>query len=307
VSAGEPSKQTWTVLELLRWTTAHFEALGLETPRLDAECLLAHSLGVPRLRLYLDFDKPLAPEERAGFRELVVRRARERVPVAHLVGQREFWSLPIRVSSAALVPRPDTETLVSVALDALPEGELVRILELGTGTGAVALALASERPRAVLVASDLAQEALNLAQENAEVLGMRERIHFVRGRWAEALRGGAFDCVVSNPPYLAESEREGLAPELAYEPAAALYAGPAGTEALEELCREAPRLLAPGGTVALELAPHQAPEVAKWLEEGGLVTRRHADLAGRTRVVTGRAAGPTPAATGRAAGGSRAS
>jgi len=301
-SRAEPTK-VWTVLDLLRWTTEHFEGLGIETPRLDAECLLAHALGVERLRLYLDFEKPVMEAERAGFRELVVRRARERVPVAHLVGQREFWSLPIRVRPTALVPRPDTETLVGAALELLPQqDERVRILELGTGTGAVALALAHERPGAAVFAGDLSREALNLAQENAEVLGMPERIAFFQGSWAEAVRGAGFHCVVANPPYLADSERDSLAPELAHEPDSALFAGPRGTEALEALCREAPRLLVPGGGIALELAPGQAPAVSEWLEAAGFETRRHSDLAGRTRVVTGHRPAPAGTGTGRAAG-----
>ena len=284
------SREIWTVLDLLTWTTEHFQGLGIETARLDAECLLAHALGVERLRLYLDFDKPVMEAERAGFRELVVRRGRERLPVAHLLGQREFWSLPLKVNADVLVPRPDTEALVSAALELLGDKrDPVRILDLGTGSGAVALALASERPAASVFAGDLSQAALNLAQENAEVTGMPGRIHFFRGRWAEALRGGRFDCVVANPPYLADAERGGLAPELRHEPDGALFAGPRGTEALEELCRVAPTLLAPGGAVALELAPDQAPAVSQWLEEAGLQTGRRRDLAGRIRVVTGRA------------------
>ncbi|HEY5657954.1 MAG TPA: HemK/PrmC family methyltransferase, partial [Myxococcota bacterium] len=146
----------WTVLDLLRWTTGHLTDRGIESARLDAECLLAHALGVERLRLYIDFDKPVSGPERDAFRELVRRRAGDRVPVAQLVGRKEFWSMPLRVTRDVLAPRPETETLVAAALDLLPDSASPsRVLDVGTGSGAVALAIARERPRAVITATDL--------------------------------------------------------------------------------------------------------------------------------------------------------
>ncbi len=294
-AAGADRDRIWTVLELLRWTTGHFEKLGIETPRLDAECLLASALGVDRMRLYIDFEKPVMDEERAVFRDLVRRRAGERIPVAHLLEQREFWSLPLRVTPDVLVPRPDTETLVSAALELLPDPEApARVLDLGTGSGAVALALARERPAAVITATDISIKALKIAQENAETLGMATRIRFLRGDWTDALRG-AWDCVVANPPYLALAERDGLAPELAHEPDRALFAGATGLEALDLLCREAPRLLGPQGGVAFEIGPDQAPAVSERLRAAGLTPAVRRDLAGRDRVVMGRAEAGTSA------------
>jgi release factor glutamine methyltransferase len=275
---------------LLRWTTDYFAECGIESPRLDAECLLAHALGVDRMRLYLDFDKPASPSERAAFRDLVRKRAAERVPVALLIGAKEFWSLPIRVTSDVLSPRPDTETLVSAALELLPEPEMeARVLDLGTGSGAVALAIAKERPKARVTATDLSAEALTIAEKNALVLSMSDRIRFVQGHLFEPVEGEKFELVVSNPPYLAESESSELAPELAHEPKMALFAGPDGLAVLRELVAGVTRFLAPGGGFAVELAPAQAPIVAQWCREAGLLdVRSHRDLADRLRVVSAR-------------------
>jgi release factor glutamine methyltransferase len=281
---------SWTVVELLRWTADHFAARGIDTPRLDAECLLAHALGTSRLRLYLDFDKPVTGAERAAFRDLVRRRAGERVPVALLVGEKEFWSLSLRVTPDVLVPRPETETLVAAALDLLPGRDAPwRVLDLGTGSGAVALAIARERPGAVITATDVSAEALNIAQENAERLGMAERIRFRQGDGPGPVWGETFDLVVSNPPYVAERDRDRLAPELRHEPALALFAGEDGLTLLTRWIDAAPRLLAPGGGLALEHGADQSEAVARCCLEAGLALPvTHRDLGGRLRVVTAR-------------------
>jgi release factor glutamine methyltransferase len=294
MTAPKAKSRTWTILELLRWTTQYFAERRIETPRLDAECLLAFALGVDRMRLYLDFDKPASPEERDAFRECVRRRADERVPVAQLVGGKEFWSLPLLVTADVLSPRPDTETLVVAALERLPERDSdARILEIGTGSGAVALAIAHERPRARITATDVSPVALKVAERNARELGLEARIEFAEGSLFGPVVGRRFELVISNPPYIAESERSQLAPELAHEPEVALFAGPDGLAVLRELVADAAAFLAPGGGFAVELAPDQAPTVAHWLREAGLsdvVT--HRDLAARPRVVSAR--GPRP-------------
>ncbi|HXK21530.1 MAG TPA: peptide chain release factor N(5)-glutamine methyltransferase [Myxococcota bacterium] len=287
------ARRAWTVLELLRWTTGHFSERGIESARLDAECLLAHALGTTRLRLYLDFEKPVEEAERAGFRELVRRRVAERVPVSQLVGRKEFWSLSLRVTRDVLTPRPETETLVAVALELLPPkgGAPPRVLDLGTGSGAIALALASERPDAAIVATDLSQEALKVAQQNAEELGMAERIRFAQGDGFAAVVGQRFDAVVSNPPYLDPSERSQLPPELSHEPGSALFAGTGGLELLRRIASEAPSWLESGGALILEHAPDQAQAVARACSEAGLTEiGLRLDLGGKPRVTTARRA-----------------
>jgi release factor glutamine methyltransferase len=288
-AAGERSPSGWTVLALLRWTTDHFARLGIDTARLDAECLLASALGVDRMRLYLDFEKPVTEAERGTFRELVRRRGGARVPVAQLLGRKEFWSLPLRVTPAVLVPRPETETLVEAALAWLPADRPAAVLDVGTGSGAVALAIARERPLARVTATDISAAALEIARQNADELGMAERVRLVEGEGFAPVAGESFDVIVSNPPYVAESQRSSLPPELAHEPEAALFAGPDGLRVLRQLTAGVSSVLAAGGGFAVELAPEQAPTVADWCRDAGLLdVRTLRDLAGRPRVLAAR-------------------
>jgi release factor glutamine methyltransferase len=287
------ARASWTILELLRWTTEHFAKQGIESPRLDAECLLAHALGVDRLRLYVEFDKPLAPAERAGFRELVRRRAEQRVPVAQLIGRKEFWSLPLAVTADVLTPRPETETLIEAALELAPERDAeLAILDIGTGSGAIALALASERPKAKVTATDLSAAALAVARANAERLELSGRVRFLEGSLFEPVAGERFDLVVSNPPYLAKEAAASRPPELAHEPPQALFADEQGFAVLRALAQGVAAHLRPGGGAAFEVSPEQADRVAGWCREAGLLeVARHRDLARRVRVVSGRAPG----------------
>jgi release factor glutamine methyltransferase len=281
-------RKTWTVLELLRWTTQHFAAKGIDTARLDAELLLAFALGVDRLRLYLDFEKPVLDEERARFRALVRRRGEERVPVAYLTGVREFWSLPLAVTPDVLIPRPDTETLVEAVVARLARRAApLAVLDLGTGSGAIALALAKEWPEARVTATDLSDAALAVARKNAEALGLADRVRFASGDLFAAVADGRFDVIVSNPPYVPEADAAGLAPELGHEPALALFAPGDGSALLRRIAREAPARLAPGGLLALELAPAQAADVTQCLRDAGFEQlAEHRDLAGRVRALS---------------------
>jgi len=280
----------WTVLELLDWTKAYFAEKGIDSPRLDAEVLLAHALSVERMGLYLDFDKPVAAPERAAFRALVKRRAEERIPVAYLVGEKEFWSLALAVSPDVLVPRPDTEVLVEAILARCPDTEAeLRILDLGTGSGAIALALASERPKAHVVATDRSEAALGVARANAQRHGLAGRVRFVAGDAFEPVAGERFDVVASNPPYVARQDAPQLAPELAHEPREALFADADGTALLRTIAAEAAGVLVPGGWLGVELAPAQGQRMTEWLERGGFESvEAHRDLGGRVRALTAR-------------------
>ncbi len=287
------AERVWTVLDLLRWTTDHFTSRGIDTARLDAEVLLAYALECDRLRLYLDCEKPVEETERGRFRELVQRRADERIPVALLTGSREFWSLSFEVTQDVLVPRPETETLVTAALERLPDTEAeLRVLDVGTGSGAVALALAAERPKARVVATDLSAAALAVAGRNAERLGLADRVAFAEGDLFEPLAGERFDLVISNPPYIGRGEADSLAPELRHEPESALYAGADGLEVLRRLVAEASDYLEAGGVLALEIDPRQAPALLQLCSDAGWRdVRTHRDLAGRERAVSALAGG----------------
>jgi release factor glutamine methyltransferase len=287
---GDDGARIWTILELLRWTTDHFTRKGIDSARLDAECLLAHALGTTRLKLYVDFEKPVLPDERAGFRDLVKRRANERVPVSQLIGEREFWSLNFKVTSDVLTPRPDTETLVEGALQRLPDpSHPYRVLDVGTGSGAIALALAHERPEALVTATDISSAALQIARENADQLQVGERLRVLEGDLFGPVENEQFDLIVSNPPYLAKSSPKAFPPELDHEPEVALFGGDDGYEVLRRLVAGVFEMLAPGGFVLVEIDPGQAGTIAQWFSEAGLVevdTLR--DLAKRPRVVAAR-------------------
>lgn len=276
----------WTSLEVLDWTRSHFEKKGLESPRLDAEVLLAHVLGLKRVMLYARFDQPLHPEELTRMRELVARRARG-TPVAHLVGQREFWSLPLEVTPAVLVPRPETEHLVEVGRRRKPDAKVV--VDVGTGSGAVAIALARELPAAEVHATELSSAAAELARKNAALHAPRVQVHV--GALLEPLPAGLIpDLVVANLPYIPTEEIATLAPEVRdHDPELALDGGPDGLGPIRALIRAAPATLAPDGVLALESGPEQVPSLRTELAEQGFAEIEvTTDLSGFERITSAR-------------------
>ncbi len=268
--------------EALDGALTAFTAAGVETPRLDAEVLLAHVLGVDRARLYTDSELTVEGPAVRPYQDAVRRRAVAREPVAYITGRRGFRRLELRVDRRALIPRPETELLVEVAL-ALPAG--ASVLDVGTGSGAVALALKDERPDLRVAGSDLSEQALGLARENGQQLGLE--VEWLRADLLEDVPY-AYDAVVSNPPYVAEAARATLAPEiLRHEPPGALFAGPDGLATIRRLvaqlaARERVRL------AALEVGAGQAEAVSELLRAAGFpAVRAERDLAGIERVVVG--------------------
>lgn len=252
-----------------------------ETPRLDAELLLAQALQRPRSHLHAWPDKDVDDRQRMVFEQLLARRAQGE-PLAYISGRREFWSLDLAVDRHTLIPRPETECLVEQALRRLPVDQARRVADLGTGSGAIALALAVERPQARVVATDRSAAALACARANARRLAPG-RIEFIQTDWCAALATAAFDLLVANPPYVAQDDPH-LA-DLHYEPATALVAGPEGLDALRHLARHAGRCLRPGGQLLLEHGDQQGTAVRQLLHAAGWIDVFTApDPAGRDRV-----------------------
>jgi release factor glutamine methyltransferase len=278
--------EVWTVLRLLRWTADYFAGRGIDNPRLDAELLLANTLGLDRVGLYVNFERPLQGSELAAFREQVRRRA-GREPLAYILGKAEFWSLPLKVTPAVLIPRPETELLVEESLARLPSGG--RVLDVGTGSGALAIALAHERPEFVVTAIDVSAAALEVAGENACSNEVAERICFLQQDLA-ALPAGPFDLVVANPPYIPVGELASLMPDVRdFEPHLALDGGADGLDAYRALARQAGSVLAPDGWLLVEVGIGQATVVKQLFAGAGLAEIFAAsDLAGIERVVGGK-------------------
>jgi release factor glutamine methyltransferase len=288
MTAAMTEKPTWTVGALLRWATDDFRARGIESSRLDAELLLASALHSTRVQLIVESARPLDADELARFRELVKRR-RAREPVAYLLGEREFYGRTFRVDARVLVPRPDTETLVEVALARTKACSMsMRALDVCTGSGCVAVTLARERPTSRVVGADASAGALEVARANALRLGA----YNVAFREADLFEGlaplGPFDVVVANPPYIPSGELESLPPEIRlFEPRGAVDGGADGLTLVRRVVAEARPLLAPGGVLAVEVGAGQAPAVEALLRAGPYVAVEVARDYGRVeRVVS---------------------
>jgi len=288
-------KESWTILELIRWTSERFQKEGLPTPRLDAEVLLSSALGVDRVRLYTHFDQPLRSEERSRFKEMIQRRLK-REPVAYIVGRREFWSLSFKVTREVLIPRPETETLVAEAIalrPSLPLGaEDLKILEIGTGSGAVGIALAKEISSGSITVTDISEKALSVAEENAARNGVRERLRFLRGDlFSPLLKGEQFHLILTNPPYIPREEIATLLPEVRdFEPAQALDGGRDGLDFYRRALPAVGEFLVAGGWFLGEVGAGQDQRILEMarknpdLEEFTFVP----DLAGIKRVFKAR-------------------
>lgn len=263
---------------------ARLSEAGIARARAEARSLLAAAMGTDAAALFAYPERPIAPDALASADDFLARRAAGE-PLGRVLGVREFWSLPFRLAPDVLEPRPDTETLVAAALELKPDRKALRILDLGVGSGCILLALLSELPDATGLGVDRSPGAAAAAAGNAAALGLADRARFAVGDWGQALADGAFDLVVSNPPYIARAE--GPAPDaatVAFDPPAALWAGADGLDAYRALLPDAPRLTAPGGLVLLEIGAGQADAVAALAAAAGLTllaSRR--DIAGHVR------------------------
>ena len=255
-----------------------------ESPRLDAELLLAKILGLPRSALIARGQEPVDSNDERAYAELIAKRAGG-VPIAYLTGSREFWSLPLEVSPAVLVPRPETELLVEHALALLPRDEVCSVLDLGTGSGAIALSLAHERPHWAITGVDNSPAALQVAACNSQNLKL-SNVQWRCGSWFDAVPGERFQLIVANPPYIAAADP--TLKTLGAEPAAALIAGPTGLEALCAIVAQAPQHLYARGWLALEHGITQAQDVVQLLQQHGFDSiRTYPDFSGRPRITLG--------------------
>ena len=263
---------TWTTLSVLDWTTQRFTEAGITSARLEAQLLLAHVLKCTRMHLYTGFDKPLGEVELAGYRELIKRRLGGE-PVAYLLGEHEFWSMPFYVDSSVLVPRPDTETVIEVARATRSDpAASCLVLDLCTGSGAIAVGLAKELPAARIIATEISPEAAAIAVRNADRNGFADRIDIRIGDLWDPVAGERFDLITANPPYIASAVIPTLSAEVRREPKLALDGGADGLVFYDRICRRAREQLNPGGALVVEHGFDQADAVRSRFEAAGFAT-----------------------------------
>lgn len=292
-SPGTTSEGAWTVRRVLEWTTGYLREHGSETPRLEAEVLLAFARNCPRIRLYTDYDEVLDESVRSRMRELVRRRAAQE-PVAYLVGHREFFSLDFEVTPDVLIPRPDTETMIVAALEKAREITTPQIADLGTGSGCIAIAMATQHRGSEVTAVDISEPALAVARRNAERHNVTDRVRFVQGDMFAALdEGSRFEFILSNPPYIPKGEIPTLPREVVeYEPGTALDGGDDGLDFVRQIVSNAAGFLSPHGHVMVEISPEQAPSASDLFRKHGAYDNVEVinDLTGAARVVCARLA-----------------
>jgi len=291
------ANKAWTIRDLLNVTSDYLKRKDIEAPRLNAEVLLAHLLGLSRVQLYLRFDQPLNEQEVSRYRVLIKRRL-NREPTQYITGSQEFWSLDFEVGPAVLIPRPESELLVEMALSLYREGRIpqtdqLRLLDLCTGCGALAVALAREIPDAAVWATDISEEALAIARRNAAKHNVTSRMEFMTGNLCEPslARNLTFDLIVSNPPYIRSDDFDDLPPEVRmHEPRLALDGGKEGMVYIERILRIGPDCLRPGGWVLVEMDPEQTSNALELIKETGQYEEweRAEDYSHRYRVVAAR-------------------
>ena len=279
-------QELWTIGRILKWTEQYFKQKNIESPRLDAEVLLSHILGRERIYLYVHFDEPLEPAELARYREAIKQRV-QRVPVAYIIGEKEFMGLTFKVTADTLVPRPDTEILVQAAVERLrARGETPRFADIGTGSGAICLSVLHFLPKAQADTVDISPAARAVAEENAAALGASDRVTFHTGDLLAPLAGQCYDAILSNPPYIPDGDIAALAPEVRLkEPHTALAGGKDGLDFYRRLTADAPAHLKDGGFLAVEVGIHQAAPVAALAAPSFSRTEILKDYAGIERVV----------------------
>lgn len=250
----------WTIGALLQWTQQYFAGKGIDSPRLDAEILLAHVLHKERIYLYAHYDEPMNPQELAAYRELVKKRA-NRYSVAHILGTQPFMGLDFKVNEDVLIPRPETEMLVESVV-AAAEGTAPSIVDIGTGSGAIVLSLLHYLPQANGIGVDISPKALAIAAENGKALDLDGRVTWIESDLFTNVPQGPYDWIVSNPPYLTQHDMEELQPEVRHDPALALYGGDDGLDIYRRLAKESPAFVKRGGHCIVEIGAGQTQDVS---------------------------------------------
>lgn len=283
--------ETWTIKKILDWTTDYFKKYNIEWPHLEAEILLSHALNIPRIQLYVQFERTLTVEELAQYKALILRRSK-REPIAYITGHQPFMSLDLEVNSSVLIPRPETEKLVEIAIETAKTMEKPLIADIGIGSGSIAVSLAKYLPQSEIIGTDSSQEAIGVAKRNAEKIGASDRCKFLAGDLFEPLSEykGKFDIVVSNPPYIKTSEIDKLQPEIKFEPRGALDGGEDGLKYYGIIVKDAADHLKAGGYLILEAGFGQAGDIIQLITAAGKygIPEIIKDLSGLERIIKAR-------------------
>jgi len=290
---AKPGRPDWTPIKLIQWAAAYFDSHQIDSPRATAEILLAHAISAKRIDLYLRYDQPLNSDELSHFKTLIKRRI-NREPVAYIVGRKEFWSMDLEVNRNVLIPRPETECLVERALESLAADSnpgCKSILELGTGSGAVVVALASENSRHSYMGTDISSDAVRVARQNSMRHGLGAKIRFMVADWFAPFdaKSGLFDLIVSNPPYIRSGDLKRLQPEIhVYEPVAALNGAKDGLRYLRHIIQCAYLYLKPAGALLLEMGHDQKEPLKQIIDACGQYedAKFYKDYSGHDRIVS---------------------